>query len=121
MDEMNNITFGPGTLFVCPPDEEIHPIGDVQNMEFFEDVKDAYAVNTHSVLTSETATFTINLTQDQIDAFFEHLYSIREHVIDLVRAAGHHRIAHLASHSKKWRTRKKNLYRVYKIAKMEVF
>lgn len=117
---MNDVTFGAGTLFVGTPDGELHPLGECEEMELCEAVMDKDIPRINEILSiNEDASFSITLNQEQVDAFFELFRRIRALAIDMVRAAGYHRIAHLASHSKSWRVRKKNLFRTYRILKRE--
>lgn len=116
---MNNITFGPGTLYMGSPDSELHTIGDVEELNFYDPVSDATGAKTHEILTGTEATLTITLTQDQVNALFDAIYDMRGMVINLVREKGYPRIAHLISHARKSRTRKKNLFRAYRILERE--
>lgn len=112
---MNNITFGPGTLYMGSPDGEMHPIGEVEDAP----VTDAAGVPIHETLTSSETTLNITLTQDQVNALFDAIYDMRGKVINLVREKVYPRIAHLISHARKSRTRKKNLFRAYRILERE--
>lgn len=112
---MRNITSNPGVIYVGSPDGEQHPIGDVEETNFYEPVTDDAGVPIHKTLTSSEATFTLTLNQETVNAFIEQLLNVRELVLDLVRDKGHSRIAHLARHARKHRTRKKNLFRAYHI------
>ena len=116
---MNNITFSPGTLYMGSPDDEMHPIGEVEETNFYDPVTDADGVPIHETLTRSEATLTITLTQGMVNALIEQLFEMRELVLDRVREAGYSRIAHLARHARKHRTRKKNLFRAYRILKRE--
>lgn len=116
---MNNITFGPGTLYMGSPDGEMHPIGEVEETNFYEPVTDAAGVPIHGTLTSSETTLTITLTQDQVNALFDAIHDMSGKVINLVRENGYPRIAHLISHARKSRTRKKNLFRAYRILEKE--
>ena len=114
---MNGVTFNRGMLCVESPDGELHPIGEVGEIELDEAVSAKDAIpNLH--VSSET-TLSIELTQDQVNALFELIVRAREHALDLVRAQGYSRIAHLARHARKHRTRKKNLFRAYRIFREE--
>lgn len=114
---MNNITFSPSTIYMGTPDSEMHPIGYVKETNFYEHVTDAAGVPIHEILTSSETTLTITLTQDQVNALFDAIYDMRGKVINLVREKGYPRIAHLILHARKSRTRKKNLFRAYRILK----
>lgn len=45
--------------------------------------------------------------------------SFKKMVLDMMRESGHGRIAHLAIHAKKRKTRKKNLHRAFRIPEKE--
>ena len=115
---MNGVTFNQGMLYVNSPDGELHPIGEVNEMALDEVVNVEDAIPELRV--SSEANISITLTQEQVDAFIETLVRVREHALDLVRAQGYTRIAHLARHARNHRTRKKNLFRAYRILKREV-
>lgn len=116
---MNNITFSPGTLYVCSPDGEMNSIGDVEGLNFYEPVSDATCAKSHEILTGTEATLTITLTQKKVNAFIEQFFEMRKLILDLVQEKGYSRIAHLARHARKSRTRKKNLFRAYRILNKE--
>lgn len=121
---MNNISFNPGVLYVSSPNGELHPIGECKEIELGEvmdneDVTDDAGVAIHNVLTSSETTLSFTLTQEQVNAFMETLLNIRELVLDLVQVAGYSRIAYLAQHARKHRTRKKNFHRAYQILTRE--
>ena len=116
---MNNITFSPGTLYMGSPDGEMNSIGDVEKLNFYEPVADAADVPIYVTLTSSEATLTTSLTQAQVNALYDVIYDIRGMVINLVREKGYPRIAHLILHARKSRTRKKNLFRAYRILDRE--
>lgn len=116
---MNNITFSPGTLYMDSPDGEMHPIGEVEETNCYEPVTDADGVPIHETLTISFATHTITITQDQVNALFDAIYDMRGMVINQVREKGYSRVAHLIAHARKHRTRKKNLFRAYRILERE--
>ena len=116
---MNNITFSPGTLYMGSPDGEMNSIGEVKETNFYDPVTDAAGVPIHETLTRSETTRTITLTQNQVNALFDAIYDMRGKVINLVREKGYPRIAHLISHARKSRTRKKNLFRAYRILERE--
>lgn len=116
---MSDITFNPGALYVSDPDGKLYPIGEVEENNFYEPVTDDTGAPIHETLTSSEATLTLTLTQEMVNAFIEQLLNVRELVLDLVREEGYSRIAHLARHARKHRTRKKNLFRAYRILQRE--
>lgn len=116
---MSDITFNTGVIYLDSTDGELHPIGEVEEMNFYEPVKDGAGVPIHETLTSSEATFTLTLTPEKVKAFIEQLLNVRERVLDLVCDKGHSRIAYLARHARKHRTRKKNLFRAYRILQRE--
>lgn len=115
--EMKNVSFNSGVLCVGSPDGEFSPIGEVKEMDLDEVVNVEDAIPDLRV--SSEANISITLTQEQVDAFIETLVRVREHALDLVRAQGYTRIAHLARHARNHRTRKKNLFRAYRILRKE--
>lgn len=115
---MKNVSFNSGVLYVGSPDGELSPIGEVNEMALDEIVNVEDAIPELRV--SSEATLSITLNQEQVDAFVETMVRVvRERVLDLVRAQGYTRIAHLARHARKHRTRKKNLFRAYRILRKE--
>ena len=114
---MKNVSFDSGVLCVGSPDGELSPIGEVKEMDLDEvvNVEDAIPY----IRVSSEANISITLTREQVDAFIETLVRVREHALDLVRARGYTRIAHLARHARNHRTRKKNLFRAYRILRKE--
>lgn len=116
---MSDIIFNPGVLYVGSPDGELHPLGECEETELCEAVENKDIPRINDILSSSENTFTLTLTQAQVDAFFETLFKIREVALDLIQEAGYSRIAHLATRAKKHRTRKKNLHRAYQILTRE--
>ncbi len=108
---MNDINFGAGTLFVGKPDGELHPLGECEEMELCEAVEDKDIPRINDLLTRSEEVFTITLSSEQVADFISALFDIRGLMGDRLRACGHARIAHLAAHAKKRRTRVKNYFR----------
>lgn len=110
--------FGRGTLYVGPVGGPLHPFGEVEKVDLIDacNEKDALKVDQILSLHEQEASFTINLTQDQIKKLYDVVFKITETVLSIVRGEGNARVCHLAKYSRKHRTRKKNIRRAFRLA-----
>ena len=109
------IRHGEGMLFFQRVDGEYEPIGKSTGGIVFDTVEDYSGAVIHQLATEAEATFTLNLSKQQIDNFLMEVYGIRKMVLDLVGG----RVAHLARHGRKHKTRKKNVRRAIRMLEME--
>lgn len=113
---------GAGTLYIGHPgDDNLVPLGEVAAgglLEVVED-RDAYAIDPIITNLQEEATFIVQVSKTQIDNLLIETLGIKKMVLDMMRESGHGRIAHLATHAKKRKARKKNLHRAFRIAEKE--
>lgn len=119
---MDITTMSPGTLYIgLPGDDKLTPLSEVAEADLVNAVeeKDDIAVKKIIDINTQEATFMLTLTQEQVDSFFDTLYHIRDNVLKIIRNDGHTRVCHLAKHAKKWRTRKKNIHRAYRLLEKE--
>lgn len=107
---MVGIRHGEVMLFMQKVDGELEPLGEVKEGIVYEPVEDACGVTIHELATEAEATFTVDLTKQQMDNFLMEVFSIKKMVIDMVGG----RVAHLARHGRKRKTRKKNLHRAFR-------
>ena len=112
---MNGLKLSAGMLFLGSPDGELVPIGEVAEGIVFEEVEDYSGAKIHQLVTEAEATFTVNLTKQQIDNFLMEVYGIRKMVLDMVGG----RVAHLGRHGRKRKTRKKNVRRAIRMLEKE--
>ena len=115
---MNGISYSPGMIYVGTPGGNLHPLGDIEEQELtvaFEE-KDTLEMQRILTLHEQEATFTINLTKAQIKNLYDVVFRITETVLSIIRGEGNARVAHLAKHGRKHRTRKKNVRRAIRIA-----
>lgn len=108
---MVGIRHGEGMLFFQRVDGEYEPLGKVTEGIVFETVEDYSGSAIHQLATEAEATFTLNLTKQQIDNFLIEAWGIKKMVLDLVGG----RVAHLAHHGRKRKTRKKNVRRAIRM------
>jgi len=108
---MVGIRHGDGMLFIQKSDGELEPLGEVAESMVYEPVVDGYGAEIHQIATEAEATITLNLTKQQIDNFLMEVYGIRKMVLDMVGGG----IAHLGRHSRKRKTRKKNVRRAIRM------
>lgn len=112
---MNGLKYSAGMLFLGSPDSELVPIGEVTEGVVFDTVEDYSGAEIHQFATEAEATFTLNLTKQQIDNFLMEVYGIRKMVLDMVGG----RVAHLGRHGRKRKTRKKNVRRAIRMLEKE--
>jgi len=110
------IRHGEGMLFFQRVDGEYEPLGKVTEGIVFETVEDYSGSAIHQLATEAEATFTLNLTKQQIDNFLVEALGIKKMVLDLVGG----RVAHLARHGRKRKTRKKNVRKAIKMLERAV-
>ena len=112
------LTFGQGKIYVGSPDGPLHPLGEVEEIELIDACNEKDAVKVEQILSlhEQEATFTINLTQEQIKNLYDVVFKITKTVLSIVRGEGNARVCHLAKHGRKHRTRKKNVRRAIRIA-----
>ena len=113
---MVGITHGKGMLFIQKIDGELEPIGEVAEGMVIETVEDYSGAAIHQIATEAEATFTIDLTKQQMDNFLMEVFNIKKMVLDMVGG----RIAHLATRAKKRKTRKKNQHRAFRMLERAV-
>lgn len=113
---MGVFKMGAGTLYIGKLDEELVPVGEVAEGVVFDTVEDYSGAEIHQLATGAEATFTMNLTKQQLNNFLMEVYGIRKMVLDMVGG----RIAHLARHGRKRKTRKKNVRRAIKMLERAV-
>lgn len=119
---VTGMKLGAGTLYIGHPgDDNLVPLGEVAEGGLLEAVEDhdAYAVDQIITNLQEEATFTFHVSKTQIDNFLIETLGIKKMALDMIRERGHGRIAHLATHAKKRKTRKKNLHRAFRITEKE--
>lgn len=113
---MNVFKTGAGMLYFGSPDDgNLVPLGKVTEGVVFETVEDYSGAQIHQLATESEATFTLNLTKQQLDNFLMEVYGIRKMVLDMVGG----RIAHLGRHGRKRKTRKKNIRRAIRMLEQE--
>ena len=121
---MNEFKLGAGMLFIgLPGDDEFVPLGETADGgklidEAYENY-DGVEVQQLIMAAKEEATFTVHVPKRQMDNFLVEVFNIKKVVLDMMSESGHGRIAHLATHAKKRKTRKKNLQRAFRIAERE--
>lgn len=121
---MGEFKLGAGMVFIgLPGDDEFVPLGEVADggkmiAEAYENY-DAFEVQQLLMAAKEEATFTVHVPKRQMDNFLMEVFNIKKMVLDMMREKGHGRIAHLATHAKKRKTRKKNLHRAFRIPEKE--
>lgn len=117
------INFGPGALFIRDENDELQPLGEVADCAIGVDLTESIERGPLSLSTTGEATFTIQLTLEAVVEFFLALLKDRGYIVrpfrGILRQAGHGRVAHLAIHAKRARTRRKNTRRALKILKKE--
>lgn len=106
---------GAGILYISEPGEEPVLIGEVAEGAVFDTVEDYSGAKIHQFAKEAEATFTLNLTKQQLDNFLMEVYGIRKMVLDLVGG----RVAHLGRHGRKRKTRKKNIRRAIRMLERE--
>lgn len=119
---VTGMKLGAGTLYIGHPgDDNLVPLGEVAEGGLLEAVEDhdAYAVDQIITNLQDEATFTVQVSKTQLDNFLIEVLGIKKMVLDMMRESGHGRIAHLATHAKKHKTRKKNLRRAFRITEKE--
>jgi len=116
---MVGIRHGEGMLFIQKIDGELEPIGEIAEGMVIETVEDYSGAAIHQLATEAEATFTFDLTKQQMDNFLMEVFNIKKMALDMVRERGHGRIAHLATRARKRKTRKKNLHRAFRIPEKE--
>lgn len=107
---MINFNFNPGTLYISNQDGSYTEFGEIKDVE---------------IETSETTTYDADETIDiaNIEAAFECVAKISRDILMaitgvsdiVVKCCPNRKVAYLATHSRKKRTRKKNFHRAIKI------
>ena len=108
---MVGIRHGEGMLFFQRVDGEYEPLGKVTEGIVFEEVEDYSGAKILQLEKEAEATFTVKLTKQQIDNFLMAVFGIRKMVLEMVGG----RVAHLARHGRKRKTRKKNVRRAIRM------
>jgi len=110
-----------GTIYIGLPGEELYPLGEINEAELISAIeeKDAVAINSILARKEQEATLTINLSKQQIDRFLQEIMNVTHFVLEILHGIGNKRVAYLAKHAKKRRTRKKNIRRAYRIVSDE--
>ena len=110
---MVGIRHGEGILFFESVDGKYEPLGEITEGIVFAEVEDYSGAKIHQLATEAEATFTLNLTKQQLCNLMFEVYGFKKMALDQMRESGHGRIAHLATRARKRKTRKKNLHRAY--------
>lgn len=115
---MNGYKLGAGTLYIGQPgDDNFAPLGEALEGGFIETVEDHDAFELHELInTTDELTFTVKMSEQQMKDLFIEAYGI---LLDMLRARGHGRIAHLVTYARKRKTRKKNMHRAFRIPEKE--
>lgn len=115
---MDGYKLGAGMMYIgLPGDDNLVPLGEVMAGGLIEAVEDhdAYAIQQMIIDAHESAEFTVSVSKRQLDNFLMEVYGIRKMVLDLVGG----RVAHLARHGRKRKTRKKNVRRAIRMLERE--
>lgn len=113
---MSNTKTGPSGLSIVYEDGTRQKVGEVPTVEPDEL---CFADNGDDIIQrlrcDEEASFKIQLPDDVIDRILQTVLGITRMVLAIVQGQGNRRVAHLAKHARKARTRKKNIRRAYRI------
>lgn len=97
-------------------DGEMHPLGEIGEIYFSPDETAAFTESVKIITAnSGRASIEFNVPRRQMERILLEVHGITRMVIDIVRDNGHGRIAHLAKHGRKARTRKKNRSRAFRL------
>ncbi len=109
-----NIQLGPGKLFISTSDEDCELLAEISEVgELTVEVGDD-SLPTDGVIRSFKDLGEITLTTTiSWDKLMDAVYRVTETVLD---NCPNRRVAHLAKHARKERTRKKNLHRAFREA-----
>ena len=116
---VTGMKLGAGMLYIGHPgDDNLVPLGEVAEGGLLEVVEDhdAYAVDQIITNLQNEASFTVQVPKTQLDNFFIEVFNVKKIVLDMVGG----RVAHLARHGRKHKTRKKNLHRAIKMLERTV-
>lgn len=118
---MSKINTDSGTIYIGLPGEALQPLGEINESELICAIEEKDEMAIKSILTrkEQKATLTINLTKQQIDRFLQEIMNVTHFVLEILHGIGNKRVAYLAKHAKKRRTRKKNIRRAYRIVSDE--
>lgn len=94
------------------------PIGEIGELYI-----PASTASEQRITTTEQAEFSFDLAEQRlkIEAILQEVLGITRMVLDIVSENGHGRIAHLARHGRKARTRKKNKNRAFRLLQKEEY
>ena len=106
------INFGPGTIYISNPDGTPIRFADVNDcsIECEDECKDEFNYISNNINNTIKASFEVTCRM-----FEEALFYIRGARDVVVKCCPNRKVAYLATHSKKRRTRKKNIHRAIKI------
>lgn len=117
---MSKINMHDGTLFIGSPSCGLLPIGEIAEGKELILTTDAIAgMGIETILTDEELNFSVSLSKQQIERFLQVALGITRMVLEILHGSGNRRVAYLARHAKKRRTRKKNIRRAYRLVSDE--
>lgn len=112
---MAEIKTGSGILYFGPPGD--YPAYEIKESELICAIGEKDGIMLNSLQNEEEITF--HLSRQQIEKFLQVAFQITQTVLEMLQDIGNKRVAHLAKHAKKRRTRKKNIRRAYRIVSDE--
>lgn len=104
------INFGPGTIYISNPDETLIRFADVNDCSIECEDKDEFNYISNNINNTIEASFEVACSMPE-----EALLYISGARDVVVKCCPNRKVAYLAIHSKKRRTRKKNIHRAIKI------
>ena len=112
---MAEIKTGRGILCFGPPGD--YPACEIKESELICAIGEKDGIMLNSL--QNEAELTIHLSKQQIEKFLQVAFQITKTVLEMLRDIGNKRVAYLARHGKKHRTRKKNIRRAYRMVSRE--
>lgn len=111
-----NIALGPGKLYI---NGEL--FAGINEASIEAETPETYAEDTHCIPLNSPAEFSVcvKLTEETAWGLIRMMREITRYCVQIYRDCPNRRVAHLALHGKKARTRKKNAKRLLKWAKKE--
>lgn len=117
---MSKINMHGGSIFIGSPSCGLLPIGEIAEGKELILTTDAKAeMGIEAILTDEELNFSVSLSKQQIERFLQEAFRITQIVLEMLHDIGNRRVAYLARHAKKHRTRKKNIRRAYRLVSDE--
>lgn len=118
---MNNIKFGPGSLFFGTPDGMLFQPVDAPEMIAMPEIETEMQKEVkHLVIAKdEEFTFSLKCGKKMIENFLIEAMGIKNEALSMAKDDGYAKVCHLAKYGRTRRIRKKNVRRVFRMLEKE--